>query len=303
MQKANYRQPDVPDFIQKIFLNQKNFPKIPSGLDNENEDSEAMLTKAVFQRIVSKLNFDLPTITKQESEFVPEPSKKPDYLIIEKKETRFRPQLNDSIFWCMFVRANGESLFQTKLLLKTNMTNLMMSEKKQMSDYFNKNSDKVLKNTNHKITLATAVELKSDLMTKPYMMNYSALITCCLFFKCPIYAVMEKNKTFLIFKPTDYVSDAVDDPNAILLYSEKGRVSMETDENVKNSFIANLLAGTEYFKIEQYDKPLLAITNYKTEDLQQIYGLLFGDTPKLKKPEYYEKIVEKCAIQLLEKLI
>ena len=123
-----------------------------------------------------------------------------------------------------------------------------MSEKKLMSDFFNKDTDKKMKNTNHKITLATAVELKSDLMTKPYMMNYSALITCCLFFKCPIYAVMEKNKTFLLFQPNDYVNDtdnAAEDPNAVVLYSEKGRMSMEMDATTKKNIIDSMIKTTD----------------------------------------------------------
>ena len=78
---------------------------------------------------------------------------------------------------------------------------------------------------------------------------------------------------------------------------------MEMDKNEKAVVITSLLAGDKYFKIEQYDKPLLSISNYKTEDLQHIYGILFGDCPKLKKQEYYEKIVEKCCVHILEKLI
>ena len=327
MNKHNFKQPDVPDFIQKIFFNQKNFQKILSGLDSEKilsgldgasgldgndivleDDSknDAMLTKEIYRKIVSKLNFELPTI--KETTIIKEhqESKKPNFLITEKRCTRFKPQINDSIFWCMFVHANGESLYQTKIHLKTNMTNLMMSEKKLMSDYFNKLNNKVLKNTNHKITLITAVELKSDLMTKPYMMNYSAFISCCLFFKCPIYVVNETTKTFIHFQPTDYVSDtesSSDDPNVALLYSEKGRLSLETNIDEKKAVIASLLAGDKFFKIDQYDKPLMSISNYKTEELQHIYGLLFGDCPKLKKPEYYEKIVERCSVHILEKLI
>ena len=77
MNKHSFKQPDVPDFIQKIFLNQKNFQKIlsgfdgekiPSGFDGSNgvleDDSknDAMLTKEIYRKIVSKLNFELPTI-------------------------------------------------------------------------------------------------------------------------------------------------------------------------------------------------------------------------------------------------
>ena len=319
MNKSNFKQPDVPDFIQKIFLNQKNFQKILLGFDEkgdiditENEkteeippDEDAMLTKDVFRRIVAKLNYNLPS-TQESTPLQEQPvQKKPDFLIPQKKNTRFYPQFNDSIFWCMYVKTNGESLYQTNLLLKTNMTNLMMAEKKLMSDHFNKQSDKIMKNTNHKITLMTAVELKSELMTKPYMSNYASLIPCCLFFKCPIYVVNEKTKTFLFFQPNDYEpdEDEEEDPNVVLLYSEKGRVSLETDSEEKKTVIAALKAGTNYLKLDQYDKPLMSISNYKTEELQHIYGMLFGECPKLKKQEYYEKIVEKCAVHLLEKLI
>jgi hypothetical protein len=316
MNKSNFKQPDVPDFIQKIFLNQKNFQKILLGFDEKEDndltennkseyippDNNAMLTKDVFRRIVAKLNYNLPS-AQEPAPLQEQPAqKKPDFLIPQKKNTRFYPQFNDSIFWCMYVKTYGESLYQTNLLLKTNMTNLMMAEKKLMSDHFNKQSDKIMKNTNHKITLITAVELKSELMTKPYMSNYSALIPCCLFFKCPIYVVNEKTKTFLFFQPNDYEPDE-EDPNEVLLYSEKGRVSLETDRDEKKTVIAALKAGTNYLKLDQYDKPLMSISNYKTEELQQIYGMLFGECPKLKKQEYYEKIVEKCAIHLLEKLI
>ena len=319
MNKSNFKQPDVPDFIQKIFLNQKNFQKILLGFDEKGDiditendkteeippDNDAMLTKDVFRRIVAKLNYNLPSA--QEPAVLQEQpaQKKPDFLIPQKKNTRFYPQFNDSIFWCMYVKTNGESLYQTNLLLKTNMTNLMMAEKKLMSDHFNKQSDKIMKNTNHKITLMTAVELKSELMTKPYMSNYASLIPCCLFFKCPIYVVNEKTKTFLFFQPNDYEpdEDEEEDPNVVLLYSEKGRISLETDLDEKKTVIAALKAGTNYFKLDQYDKPLMSISNYKTEELQQIYGMLFGECPKLKKQEYYEKIVEKCAVHLLEKLI
>jgi hypothetical protein len=118
--------------------------------------------------------------------------------------------------------------------------------------------------------------------------------------------VNETTKTFIHFQPIDYVSDtesSSEDPNVALLYSEKGRLSLETDINEKKAVVASLLAGDKFFKIDQYDKPLMSISNYKTEELQQIYGILFGDCPKLKKQEYYEKIVERCCVHILEKLI
>ena len=77
MNKHSFKQPDVPDFIQKIFLNQKNFQKILSGFDGEKilsgfdgsngsdghddvleDDSknDAMLTKEIYRKIVGSLD-------------------------------------------------------------------------------------------------------------------------------------------------------------------------------------------------------------------------------------------------------
>jgi uncharacterized membrane protein YbhN (UPF0104 family) len=111
-----------------------------------------------------------------------------------------------------------------------------------------------------------------------------------------------------VFKQLDplsltFLNVAIIGTNVVLLYSEKGRVSLETDLAEKKTVIAALKAGANYLKLDQYDKPLMSISNYKTEELQHIYSILFGDCPKLKKSEYYEKIVEKCAVHLLEKLI
>ena len=130
MNKTHFKQPDVPDFIQKIFLTQKHFQKIPSGFDSEkipnvdniisgfdssvdtipSVDSEPhshMLTKDVFRSIVAKLNYNSPLV--KESIIVQEqqPTKKPDFLIPQKRNTRFSPQFNDSIFWCMYVHTYG----------------------------------------------------------------------------------------------------------------------------------------------------------------------------------------------------
>ena len=74
-------------------------------------------------------------------------------------KTFFQSNLRDTIFWCIYVAINGESCFQSQLKSGVNMINLMINEKKAISDYFNNNLS-ALKNSNHKITLVKINEIK-----------------------------------------------------------------------------------------------------------------------------------------------
>lgn len=213
--------------------------------------------------------------------------------------TRFRAFLKDSLFWCMYVHSHGQTAFETTKTIGTNMLNLMMNEKRLLSDFFNKDDNKTaLKNTNHKITNIKINEIKCDLMTKPMLTSIESLIVCCVYWKCPIYVDLG-NKTFLHFVPNTYVSDdddASDGPNAVLLYAVEGRFEMEMDAEKKSHHIQEMRQS--YYKIPHYEKPLLSIATYKTEELQEIYGKIFGTgtAEKMKKQEYYNAIAQKCVL-------
>jgi hypothetical protein len=102
--------------------------------------------------------------------------------------TRFRSYLKDSLFWCMYVHSHGFTAFETTKAIGTNMLNLMMTEKRALFDFFNKDENKTaLKNINHKITNVKINEIKCDLMTKPMLTSIEALIPCCVYWNCPIY--------------------------------------------------------------------------------------------------------------------
>lgn len=221
----------------------------------------------------------------------------PTILVKPPAKTRFRAFLKDSLFWCMYVHSHGQTAFETTKTIGTNMLNLMMTEKRIMSDFFNKDDNKTaLKNTNHKITNIKINEIKCDLMTKPMLSSIESLIVCCVYWKCPIYADLG-DKIFLHFVPNTYVSDdddASDGPNAVLLYAVEGRFEMEMDAEKKSHHIQEM--RQLYYKIPHYEKPLLSIATYKTEELQEIYGKIFDaeTAEKMKKQEYYNAIAEKC---------
>lgn len=228
--------------------------------------------------------------------------------------TRFRSYLKDSLFWCMYVHSHGITAFETTKAIGTNMLNLMMNEKRLLSDFFNKDENKTaLKNINHKITNVKINEIKCDLMTKPMLTSIEALIPCCVYWNCPIYVDLG-NKTFLHFVPNTYVSDedvAANDPNTVLLYMCEGRFELELDAEKKSQRIREMCQG--FYKIPHYEKPLLGIGTYKTDELQYLYDMVIGvgvgttgtkgaphptllQSSKMKKQEMYSAVIQKCVL-------
>ena len=228
--------------------------------------------------------------------------------------TRFRSHLKDSLFWCMYVHSHGITAFETTKAIGTNMLNLMMTEKRALFDFFNKEENKTaLKNINHKITNVKINEIKCDLMTKPMLTSIEALIPCCVYWNCPIYVDLG-NKTFLHFVPNTYVSDEEDassDPNAVLLYMCEGRFELELDAEKKSERIREMCQG--FYKIPHYEKPLLGIGTYKTDELQYLYDMVIGvgvgttgtkgaphptllQSSKMKKQEMYSAVIQKCVL-------
>ena len=216
--------------------------------------------------------------------------------------TRFRAYLKDSLFWCMYVHSHGHTAFETHKAIGTNMLNMMMTEKRIISEFFNKDENKTaLKLSNHKITNIKINEIKCDLMTKPMLTSIEALIPCCVYWKCPIYVDLG-NKTFLHFVPNTYVSDddegpskGLADSNAVLLYMVDGRFELEMDQEKKSHRIQEMCQG--HYKIPHYEKPMMGIGTYKTDELQYLYDMVIGtkEDKKMKKQELYDAIAIKCA--------
>lgn len=233
-----------------------------------------------------------PVLVEQIKPVLTEPTKPP-------MRTRFRAYLKDSLFWCMYVHSHGHTAFETHKAIGTNMLNLMMTEKRIISEFFNKDENKTaLKLSNHKITNIKINEIKCDLMTKPMLTSIEALIPCCVYWKCPIYVDLG-NKTFLHFVPNTYVSDddntGVADSNAVLLYMVDGRFELEMDQEKKAQGIAELRQNC--YKIPHYEKPMMGIGTYKTDELQYLYDMVIGtkEDKKMKKQELYDAIAIKCA--------
>jgi hypothetical protein len=213
----------------------------------------------------------------------------------------FKPNLRDSLFWCIYVAINGEAFYQSQLKSGTNMINLMMNEKKTISEHFNKNAT-LLKNSNHKITLAKINEIKCNLMTKPIMDSVESFIPCSIYYGRPIYVYFEEIQSYLRFNDKNYVSDDDDnnndkiDENIILLELKDGKFSLEHE-------VSDFMKKKDaFFHIQHYEKVLSGASNYKTDEMREIYKTVFGENAEMKKPEYYEKVLVKISAVLNKRI-
>ena len=273
----------APKIMNELFYNQKNFLKTQENFLSDLKPY--MLTPDVWEKMSAEV--DKPKV-----EEIPKAEE------VSKKTTSFKPGLRDSIFWCIYVAINGELNYQKQMKSCTNMINLMMNEKKAISDHFNNNSS-LLKNSNHKITLAKINEIKCNLMTKSIMDSVESFIPCSIYYGRPIYVYFEEIHSYLLFVDKNYVddddtdtvhSDTVhSDPNIILLAVKDGRYTLEAD-------VSNFLEKkNSFFHILHYEKFLSGVSNYKTDEIREIYKKVFGEDADLKKPEYYEKVLVKLS--------
>ena len=275
----------APKFMNEIFYGQKNFLK-----SQENFLSDLnpyMLTPDVWAQMHNAVPNEVPNLLPNPvTDAVPNQSK-------DAVNTKFRPSLRDSLFWCIYVANNGESFYQGQLKSGTNMINLMMNEKKAISDHFNKNTT-LLKNSNHKITLAKINEIKCNLMTKPVMDSVESFIPCSIYYGRPIYVYFEEIRSYLRFNDKNYVSDDDNDDdkideNVILMEVKDGKFTLEHE-------VSNFMKKKDaLFHIQHYEKVLSGVSNYKTDELRNIYKTVFGEDAEMKKPEYYEKVLVKLS--------
>jgi hypothetical protein len=205
---------------------------------------------------------------------------------IQKPQYKYHAKSKDSVFTCVFVAINGEqSLFQKG----TTSTNLLMNEKRLISEHLNKNPN-ALKASNYKLTIAKMNEIRCDLMTRPFMDKAAGgLVACAIYYKRPIYAVFEEIGAYLRFVSKEYVSDEEDDnADDIILRIEKGG-RLYLDQSGKSADIR-----ANYMALEHYEKPMLGASAYKLDELVGIHTRVFGPSDvKMSKPEYYEKLLVK----------
>jgi len=286
---------NAPFFMNRVLFGQSNlienggFDKLSSFMltpDNYIEDDNTMqVEESLSKDFPTDLPTDLPTTDL--SKDLPTTDLPPN----RPQKTRYTTREKDSIFWCIYTAINGPPN------TAQNLDNLMMNEKKAISDYFNKNPT-TLKNINHKVTLAKINEIKCDLMTKRFMEGIESFIPCAIYYKRPIFVVYEEINAYFSFVDKTYVSDDDDDnaTDTILIYSNGKRFSLETCKKKTAEFLQN--KKCTLLHLQNTERFLSGISNYKTHELETYYKFVFNlhedEHPRFTKTEFYEKILIKC---------
>ena len=214
-------------------------------------------------------------------------SVEPKTVLSVEPKTRYVTRERDSIFWSIYTAIHGPNT-------APNAVNLMMNEKKAMSDYFNKNPN-TLKNINHKVTLAKINEIKCNLMTKPFMEGIESFIPCSIYYKRPIFVFYEEINAYFTFVDKTYVSDDEDaDGETILIYANGNRFSLETCKTKTSDFVRNQKSALVY--LHDLERIISGISSFKVEELKKYYNIVFSkhEDPGFNKTEYYEKVLMKC---------
>jgi hypothetical protein len=196
----------------------------------------------------------------------------------KKMESIIFPEKMDNLFWSIFISVYGYTEYET---IGRCYSNREISEKQNIMEFIKKNP-KSLKNMNKKITKAMTQEILSDIMSNKKT-TLDVLPAFALFYKKNIIILNEKNKN--IYLKINLVEDTKE--YILLIKNKKGFFGVDTDitrEKIQNIFDTK-------FCLEDYNKPLKTISNYKSDELNYIGEMMGLDINiKLKKQELYNEI-------------
>jgi hypothetical protein len=188
------------------------------------------------------------------------------------------PEKMDNLFWSIFISVYGYTEYET---IGRCYSNREISEKQNIMEFIKKNP-KSLKNMDKKITKAMTQEILSDIMSNKKT-TLDVLPAFALFYKKNIIILNEKNKN--IYLKINLVEDTKE--YVLLIKNKKGGFGLDPDtssEKIQNIFDTK-------FCLEHYNKPLKAISNYKSDELNSIGEMMGLDINiKLKKQELYNEI-------------
>ena len=199
------------------------------------------------------------------------------------KECLFAKNVQDGLFWSMYIAHYGYNEYNRN---KYNYGKIEVQEKEKIAQHLHTNSKQ--KQTNYKLTRGFCCEIESDLITKPKM-PFSGLIGMCAMYSCNIIVVDLNKNIYYLFA---YSSDEGPRETYILYKNPlyRGIKSNEYFVDIDHKIYSWLEIKDRFFKIENYQKPMKSITNYKKIELECIAGKLniHKDTDK---DQLYEKII------------
>lgn len=221
---------------------------------------------------------------KKELELEPEP-----IITRLEKECIFAKNVQDGLFWSIYILHYGYTEYHRN---RYNFGKIEVQEKEKIAEYLHTTgSQKISKQTNYKLTKGLCCEIEADLITKPKMV-FSGLIGMCAYYKCNIIVVDLQKKIYYSFNNSENLNETY-----ILyknpLYTGKYK-SNEYFIDIDHKIYSLLQLNELFLKIDNFQKPMKSITNYKKIELEYIATKLFGSIKEKEtsdKNHLYEKIL------------
>lgn len=260
--------------------------KWQSPTDIQLLESFMFLTKLVEEK--REILHDVPEKPKIFQDVSPRPSRSPPTIVtnLENKRkpasTQYFPRKPDTLFWCVYIALHGMKEYNQ---IGLHYGNVEIEEKQKMVELMRKTPN-IIKNANKKITKVSSQEIMSDFMTNKRT-TVDMLMIFAVYNNMRIILVNVDNKnqpdkSYTILGSQIYTQ-------TIVIYKKNNYygLEMEYQEQKMEEILTNL------FCMEQIDRPLKAITNYKIDELEAIAYKLNVDytTSKLKKQELYNAIL------------
>jgi len=193
------------------------------------------------------------------------------------KKTIFIPKEKDTLFWCYYIIVNGDTSYEM-LPYKNELI-----EKQMKIELINKirQSKQLIKT--YKTDTITNIE---NNLANEKLLNVKSFLTLCLI----------ENKNILFINNKTYYECLMNDTDEIfIIHTIKNKYDIKYGFESNNINVADDLKKSLY-RIDKIDKPIKAISAYKTDELIQICEKLgieisINGKNKLKK-DLYESIIQ-----------
>lgn len=200
-------------------------------------------------------------------------------------EEYIKPYQKDTLFWCLYIAKNGYGEYKE---IKHNYGSKQLGIQKTMSEQLKKNMV-LLKNVNIRITKVAGQEILSDLLTDTRTTGMYVLYG---------YAICYEMNLILLHPSGEYYLEIFSDQDV----EEVPMYILQKDERENYSIREKEVSLGEYkeiqekkYRLESHLRPLKAVSNYKTEELNEV-GRAVGidiNSKKRTKSELYEEITKK----------
>lgn len=202
---------------------------------------------------------------------------------VEQKMEHIKPNLIDSLFWCLYIINYGYNDF---LQINRNHRVKQLEIQSQVIDKIQKDKN-CMKNTNFKFTNVSIQELTSDLITISKAINYNTALSLCVLYNINIYIIDNSKGVYI-----KLISNTDIELPTYAIYREKLNtysVDIEALTADKITALENLIC------LESYLRPLKTISNYKIVELTELANKfkLLEEDKKYKKQELYELVYNK----------